>query len=232
LSAAQADKVHVVHATQATLATVIDMLKSAGSVRSVQVVEAELQKEVRKERGIVRAHPAVAEAFARLRAAEAQSDLERSRVVAETKDRKRARDLAPADKDAALAQLRTTRRRQREMEGIRASAHAMKSFIPDELGAGQKNAGGKAKQKNRFEILDRLARLNAGLSVGQKNDWAWFKSNWDKKMVEEHGKEWAAAFSSWIQCVLDDKRSNAFSMFVHSETRRVFQGMTALHVPG
>ena len=51
-------------------------------------------------------------------------------------------------------------------------------------------------------------------------------------MVEEHGDAWPEVFSTWMQSLLDDGRSNAFSIFVHDETRRVFHGVAALHVPG
>ena len=51
-------------------------------------------------------------------------------------------------------------------------------------------------------------------------------------MVEKHGEDWPELFATWIQEVLIDHRSNAFSMFVHNETRRVFDGAAALQVPG
>ena len=91
--------------------------------------------------------------------------------------------------------------------------------------------GGKAK-KNRFDVLDRLARTRAGLSAGQKNDWPWFKDAWDKEMVKEHGADWASVFAKWMQNVLDDELSNACSTFVYKETCRVFKSTAALHVPG
>ena len=47
----------------------------------------------------------------------------------------------------------------------------------DALGEGSPNAGGAKARKNRFEVLDRLSRLKAGLSAGQKNDWSWFKES-------------------------------------------------------
>ena len=118
------------------------------------------------------------------------------------------------------------------MEGIRACKHAMKSFTPQELGEGSQNAGGAKARSRRFEVLDRLARLRAGLSPAQKNDWQWFKESWDQAMVAEHKANWASLFAAWMQQVLDDERSNAFSCFVHTETCRVFHGIAALHVPG
>jgi hypothetical protein len=113
-----------------------------------------------------------------------------------------------------------------------ASKHAIKTYTQEALGAGTPNAGGAKAKKNRGDVLDRLARLNAGLSAGQKNDWQWFKEAWDSAMVSEHKANWANIFGGWAQGVLNDERSNAFSLFVHSETLRVFPGMAALQVPG
>ena len=47
-------------------------------------------------------------------------------------------------------------------------------------------------------------------------------------MVETHGEGWAELFSSWMQALLDDGGSNAFSIFVHDETRRVINYSRAL----
>ena len=176
--------------------------------------------------------PAVADAFLRLRRAEHQDDLARNRLGAQHKERKREAAKALADRDAAVADLRKTRRIIKDMETVRAAAHAIKTFTPDALGAGMPNAGGAKSKKSRFEVLDRLAHLKAGLSAGQRNDWLWFKEAWDQAMVTQHGKDWALMFSAWVQTVLDDERSNAFSVFVYNETLRVFQGRSALHVPG
>ena len=119
-----------------------------------------------------------------------------------------------------------------ELENIGACRHAIKSFTLDRLGEGSANAGGVKAKKNRFEVLDRLARLGAGLSAGQKNDWPWFKDAWDKEMVGQHGEKWGSVFASWVQRVLEDESSNAFSKFVYDETCRVFRGVAALQIPG
>ena len=115
---------------------------------------------------------------------------------------------------------------------MRASKHAMKSFTLEWLGADSANAGGAKGKKGRMEVLERLAHLKAGLSCGQKNDWPWFKEAWDQKMLAEHGGEWARVFAGWMENVLEDDRSNAFSLFVYSETLRVFKDSAALHLPG
>jgi hypothetical protein len=110
--------------------------------------------------------------------------------------------------------------------------HAFKTFTEEALGAGSDNAGGPKGRKNRFEVLDRFSRLKAGLSAGQKNDWEWFKESWDKAMVNQYGAEWGPTFARWMQGVLGDERSVAFSDFVHKETCRVFRDVVALQVPG
>ena len=83
-------------------------------------------------------------------------------------------------------------------------------------------------------MLDRLARLGAGLSAPQKNDWLWFKEAWDQNMLDVHGEDWGGVFAGWMQRLLNDADvgvSNAFSLFVHAETRRCFDGLPLLSVP-
>ena len=100
------------------------------------------------------------------------------------------------------------------------------------LGAGSPNAGGAKAKQNRFDVLDRLARIKVGLSACQKNDWPWLKETWDQDMVTPHGANWASRVAGWVQNVLDDERSNAFSVFVHKETISMFHGIDPLHEPG
>ena len=118
------------------------------------------------------------------------------------------------------------------MESIGACRHAIKTFTVEALGKDNGSAGGLKARKNRFEVLDRLAHVRAGLSAGQKKDWSWFKEAWDKEMVKQHGANWASVFAPWMQNVLNKDCSNAFSTFVYNETCRVFHGIAALHVPG
>ena len=83
------------------------------------------------------------------------------------------------------------------MEGLSACRHAVKTFIPVALGDDSPDAGGTKGRKNRFDVLDRLSRLKAGLSPGQKNDWQWFKESWDQAMVREHQDNWGVTFR-WV----------------------------------
>ena len=232
ISAEQADSVHKARATMAALEGMIQGLQAIGSISGVQSLELELSKEKRKVRHLVAESPAVAEAFSRLRNAEDQQSLTLAHAARQQKDRKRAASKAIADRDAAAATLRETKRKIQELEGVGACRHAIKTFTLESLGHGSKDAGGAKARNKRWEVLDRLARIRAGLSPGQSNDWTWFKEAWDKEMANQHGAEWPSVFAKWVQNVMEDERSNAFSTFVHQETCRVFHGTAALNVPG
>lgn len=93
----------------------------------------------------------------RLRRAEDQDRLMTSRIVAKRNERKREATKALSDKNAAVAELRKTKRKILEMEIVGACRHAIKSFTLHALGEGNDNAGGLKARKNRFEVLDRLA---------------------------------------------------------------------------
>jgi hypothetical protein len=232
ISVAQAEKVHHCKSTMAALQAMIASLKTIGNIAGLQALEAELSKERRRERQLVGESPAVADTFLRMRKAEHQDDLERRRIATQQNALKRDASQAMVDRDAAVAELKKTRKVIQDMERTREATHAIKTFTLDALGAGIANAGGAKARNKRYEVLDRLSRMNAGLSAGQRNDWLWFKEAWDQQMVADHGANWAATFSGWVQGVLNDTRSNAFSVFMYTETSRVFSDSSALHVPG
>ena len=53
-------------------------------------------------------------------------------------------------------------------------------------------------------------------------------------MLSEHGAEWGGIFAEYIQGVLtrlDEGKTNAFSLFVHDESKRVLGVAPALQVP-
>ena len=83
-------------------------------------------------------------------------------------------------------------------------------------------------------MLERV-RLIAELSPEQRNDWEYFRVNWDKQMAEYHGEDWAELFAEMIQHVLDELgagHANAFSAFMHRETQRVLADVPVLQLPG
>ena len=111
----------------------------------------------------------------------------------------------------------------------------MRQFSLKFLGDGAPKAGKAIGRKNRHDVLDRLSKLGTGLSPEQRNDWAWFKDEWDRAMLTEHKAAWPRVFASWMQNVLDDLahgNAHAFSAFVYSETRRCLDDQPGLQVPG
>ena len=242
LSVEQADQVVAVRCSIAALQGTIEPLRQQGLLRGVQALEAELQKQRRRERELVRENPAVAETFIRWRKAEALEFQEKQRIALQLKQRRQETAIAIAARDAAVADLNRTKRKLQELESARACKHAVKTFSLDALGAGLDASGAPSSRldaqaratarKNRHEVLDRLSRLNAGLSDAQKNDFTWWKESWDAAMATEHGADWAATFAGWVQNILDSTDGNAFSKFMYDETVRVLHASKALAVPG
>ena len=220
------------HETLVGLQEAMESCRKAGAIKAMQDLEYELQKETRKGRGLLRVNSAVAEEFLQRRKAEAQVHLRKRLFAEELNNHVLAAKRAKQESAAAVAELKKARDAIKECEIMRECRHAMKTFTPLALGEGSANAGGAAAKKRRFEVLDRVARIGAGLSNGQKNDWVWFKGSWDVAMVAEHKANWGLQFVAWMQGVLDDTTTNAFSLFVYNETCRVFKGTVALHLSG
>ena len=110
----------------------------------------------------------------------------------------------------------------------------MNTFTVEALGQGIANAGGAPARTRRFEVLDRMARIGVGLSPSQNNYWVWFRESWDDARVASHANTWGTVFVGWMKNVLDcfhNGKSNAFSVFVHDESCRVFHGSAVSHVP-
>ena len=131
-----------------------------------------------------------------------QRALQQRRMLAEQNEREKRAAKAIADRNAAVAELNKCKKTILDLENIRASKHAIKTFTLESLGQGSLNAGGAKAKARRLEVLDRLARMGSGLSPGQRNDWSWFKEAWDQAMVTEHKENWATTFSGWVQGLL------------------------------
>ena len=83
-------------------------------------------------------------------------------------------------------------------------------------------------------MLERLRRA-AELSAAQTSLWDCFKNAWDKEMAEIHGENWAELFAQQVQNVINDLaagRSDALSVFMYNESRRVLSDTPTLLVLG
>ena len=217
----------------ATYESAIISLKDAGAMRSVVNLENEIKKEKRRMRAFSREDPEVLLALAQRRDHEEAQERQRQQTIAVAN----ARTLTAAKlRQEIKDNQEILKKRKREIldaECLLEMKHAMKTYSLVDLGDGR-SCGGKASGKKRHEVLDRLFRSCGGLSPAQKNDFAWWKDAWDKTMLEEYGAEWARVFAEWVQKVLADFENgvgNAFSLFVHAETRRCFHDVLALQVP-
>ena len=234
LSPAHAERLENSQALVAAYKQAIDVLTQYGAMPMVGVLELEVKKEQRRQRIAANEAPAVAAALADLEAAKA-ADERRHRLAIQDVNR-RAKENAELQKaaDEAKALLKKRKRELLSLEGVLESKHALKRYTPESLGQGKPRGGKAAEQKLRYEVLERIASLGTGLTPAQKNDWRWFRETWDAKMCSEHGADWGGIFSGWMQKILDDLSkgvSNAFSVFVHDETRRHFEDVPMLTVP-
>ena len=83
-----------------------------------------------------------------------------------------------------------------------------------------------------MEVLDRLG-THGTMSAQQRNDWQWFKEEWDKEMSAQKGETWGATFAEAVQSVMSDLRSgksSAVSEFMYTETKRVLSHVPVLRV--
>ncbi len=214
--------------------TAQEQFRDAGAMQAVVTIENEIRKERRRMRAICREDDGVLLALARQRDEEYAREWKRLRLVEDANARTTTAATLKAAVAAANKELHAAKAAIAAAENILETKHAMKTFSLDDLGHGKKNGGGGAGRKRRFDVLDRMARLGHGLSAAQKNDFNWWKDNWDAKLLEEHGGEWPRIFAEWMQKLLQDVdggAGNAFSIFVHSETRRTLHDKLALQVP-
>ena len=142
-----------IHAIQVHL----EGLRAVGCTRGVQCLEQELQKAKRKLRSITRESTPAFDTFSRVRHVEEMRRLGHGRVTAERKERWRDAQTTIAEEKAAK-ELQVKRQKLQELENISACKHAAKSYFLEDLGKGANNAGGAKGEKNRWEVLDRLAR--------------------------------------------------------------------------
>ena len=129
--------------------------------------------------------------------------------------------------------MQRARKEQRDAEAVVTAMEEVKAYSLDMLGKGKKTCH-QQHHKARLEVLERLRRA-AELSPAQTTTWEFFKQTWDQEMAGVHGEGWAELFAQMMQQVLNDLgegKSNALSLFMNNETRRVLSDTPALLVPG
>ena len=210
--------------------------EEAGGVKLAIDCQNAINTERRRLRALSQENPAVVKSIMRIQDAEAARDRKRRRDVEELNSllhtKKRYKEEIQQAK-AAFAKEQQKLKDQEDMAALR--SEMPKIFSPEMLGQGAKNPGQEKFRKQRFAVLDRLSRLGQGLSPPQRHNFSWFKENWDEVMCQEYGEDWGLVFSSLVQGVLDEISkdvTNAFSVWVYNETRRVLEGSRHIAVPG
>ena len=215
--------------------TAMKHLQDCGAIVAATQLEHHITTERRRQRRMQQEDPAVAGAFLRHRELQTLEDAKKRQLVHNANKNRQALADAERKLKAANAALRKRKSDMADAEKLLEAQHSIKNFSLESLGHGKARNGGAVARKVRFQVLDRFARLGTGISQAQRNDWAWFKEAWDEAMSKQHIDNWAAIFASWLQRVLDDMQGgvyNAFSTFVHNETRRCLSKSPVLAVPG
>lgn len=191
-----------------------------------------IHDEERKARGRLQTDPVVAQALEQKRTAE-DAEISKQRKALK-QQMQAAADAKQTQREAkqAQTQLQQVRAQLREAQNLKATKDALKSYTPEMLGHGRRGGGVVAHRSRRQEVLDRLASQGS-LTAAQRNDWQWFKDEWDSKMAEIHGELWGQKFAEIAQGLLaqmENGSQSAVSLFMYAETRRVLCNVPVLRL--
>jgi hypothetical protein len=209
------------------------ILRDANNHNLVLHLDNAIHNEQRRHRQMRKTDPKVAAAMFRRRDEEvAELTADRQRHAELVRQRRETKRLK-AEAAAADAKLKQAQKDIKDATAIKETHASFKSFTLGCLGDGaKKNAGGAAGRKARHQVLDRLSKYGCGLSAEQRNDWLWFKSEVDQRMLAAHGAEWPSMFAGCVQHVLDALEAgvkDAFTRFVQDETNK-FDGVLAVRL--
>ena len=215
-------------------ASFAEELRSFGDISAAAFMENQLCKERRRVREQSREDPAVQLALTAFE--DAQN--------AALRNEKRLRDLAAqrreelnrlgTDVQKARRLLKAERAKLMDAEAAVDVKHNIMKMSLSDLGANVRNCGGVAGRNARLHVLNRLAALGSGLSPAQRSDFGWFQRDWGAAGIQDFDGEWPETFATWMQNILDEilgGNPRAFSLFVHSETKRRLSGCLAIALP-
>ena len=232
IAPAEAELIQETNERQGVLHQMSSELASHGLMHAASTLRQEIAKDMRRQRAAARESPAVADALMQWTIKDAELQRQKRRQLRALNDQKKTakhlRELITKQQsDLKRKKLETLR-----FESLMETKHELKTFTPEYLGLGLVNAGGAKCRDHRYEVMNRMARLGAGLTAAQRNDWDWFKQAWDSHHVGLYGDAWGNVFAGYMQVVLNDlkdpEKANAFSVFVYTETRRVFSDVPAI----
>ena len=210
-----------------------ELMESIGDQNSAMALARTIHAENRKAKGRLQRDPAIAQALTAKLQDECQ-EYARKRIEY-AKERAAQEDALKGKAEAQELKRQTAavRAKLKEAKTLLACSTALKRFSPKMLGD-ELSHGGPAKCRDlRFEVLDRLLAQGDSLSIQQRNDWQWFKREWDAAMAREHDKEWGSTFAGIVQNLLDELatgKASAVADFMYNETVRVLSTVPSLQV--
>ena len=210
-------------------------LEDVGAMHAAGEMETNIRAERRRLRARSRENPAVRAALGYARDQDTAAAMKRRRMVEDLHQNVMTKKKLKVEIKEAEALLAKKKAHIAAQEQLIEARQAVKQWSLEFLGDGDPKCGRAQGRNRRHDVLDRMSLLGTGLSPEQRNDWSFFKNEWDHKMLLEHGAAWVRVFASWLQKVLDELDSgtaHAFSAFVHSETRRCLDDQPGLRVPG
>ena len=232
LSAEAADASAAHGARMDALRQALDVVASLNDPSLTMTLQRAMHTAERSERLRLSSAPAVAGAMMRQRDLQEQRLREERRELKERMDEERAAKALKTEMKENEAKLAKAKKQLKDAQSVAESFEAIKSFSPEMLGDGKKGGGTAQHRKARMEVLDRLG-THGTVSAQQRNDWQWFKEEWDKEMSAQKGETWGATFAEAVQSVMLDLRSgksSAVSEFMYTETKRVLSHVPVLRV--
>jgi hypothetical protein len=209
-------------------------MESIGDHSTSMALSRTMHDEARRARGSQQRDPTIAQALQAQLQSERDADAQSRAAAADAA--KLAAETALQKRKSASAEkaLQAVRKKLSDAISMQQCADAIKNFSPEVLGNGKSRGGPLECRKSRLEVMERLASRGAEMSAQEKNDWQWFKTEWDTKMASEYDRDWGMQFAQWMQELADklaDGSVAAIVEFMYNETKRVLATVLVLRVP-
>ena len=142
---------------------------------ALQMLQHEVDRLQRRQRGIARENPAIVGAFRRTREHEFETAREQRRALADINNTDADRKRKYAELHQVNDKLAKASRDLLHLDNIRQERQAASRITPEYLGKGAKKIGGTEGRLRRNVVLDKLVALGDTLPPHQRNEFGQFK---------------------------------------------------------
>ena len=209
------------------------LMEGIGDRSTAMSIARVIHSETRKATGRLQSDPDIAHALTEHLNKEFQEDAKHRIQYARAREVETQLQQSKQEAEILKKQNAAAKAKVKEAESLIDCGTAIKRYSPAMLGQGFAN-GGPAKCANaRSAVLDRLLARGSELNAQEKNDWHWFKKEWDSKMAADHNKEWGLMFAGIAQNLLEELEhgeSSVVADFMYKETARVLSDVRTVHV--